>query len=283
MAAITTELVAQLRERTGAGLGDCRRALLSTEGDIEAAIDSLRKKGIATAAKKAGRATREGVIAQCIAPGARAGVLIEISCETDFVAKNEKFQAFCNDMARRLLDDPKADLEGARVAIIAEIGENILIARHVRLEVGGNGTIAAYIHHGAKVGVLVEVSAGNEPTLGNADYKQLVKDITLQIAAGSPLAVTREQVDPALLAKEREIAAEQMSDKIQGKPVQVVEKMVSGKLEKFFQTVCLLDQAFVKQSEVTIRDHMAAVGKSLGDAVAVQRFHRFQVGESVGA
>ena len=283
MPEITTELVAQLRERTGAGLGDCRRALIQANGDIEVAIDSLRKKGVATAAKKAGRATREGAIVQSIAAGARAGVLVEINCETDFAAKNDKFQAFCNDIAKRLLDDPKADLEAARVGIIAEIGENIQIARHVRLEVSGSGTVAAYIHHGAKVGVLVEVATGNEATLANADYKQLVKDITLQIAAGSPLAVTRDQVDPALIAKEMEIAAEQMKDKTQGKPAQVIEKMVAGKLDKYYQTVCLLDQAFVKQNEVTIKDHIASVGKSLGDTPTVLHFHRFQIGEAAGA
>src|SRR5204863_2673466 len=144
------------------------------------------------------------------------------NCETDFVAKNETFRAFCDEIARKLANDPKADPEADRVAAVSKIGENIKISRHQRLEVSGNGMIAAYIHTGAKVGVLVEVGAGRESTGANDDFKQLVKDITLQIAAGHPYAVSREQVPPAVIAKEREIAAQ--SDRLKGKPAQAMEK-----------------------------------------------------------
>src|SRR5712672_2545324 len=155
MAEITAANVGKLREMTGAGLMDCKKALVEAKGEIEAAMDYLRKKGIASAEKKASRAANEGVIAQHIQPGANVGVLVEINCETDFVAKNETFRAFCDDTARKLATDPNTDLEADRVAAVARIGENIKISRHQRLEVSGNGMIAAYIHTGAKLGVLV--------------------------------------------------------------------------------------------------------------------------------
>ena len=148
------------------------------------------------------------MIAQYIAPGGRLGVLVEVNCETDFVARNEMFRAFCDDMARKLAADGNANLEGEREAAVAKIRENIKIARHARMEVSGHGLVAAYIHTGAKVGVLVEVGAGKESTAAHDEFKQLVKDITLQIAAGHPYAVAREQVPAAVIAKEREIAAQ---------------------------------------------------------------------------
>src|SRR5437016_1869648 len=277
MAEITPALVRKLREITGAGLMDCKKALIEAKGDLNLAVEILRKKGAATAQIKAARDAREGVIAQCILPGSRVGVLVEINCETDFVAKNETFRAFCDDIARKLANDPKADLEAERVAAVSKIGENIKISRHQRLEVSGNGMIAAYIHTGAKVGVLVEVGAGKESTVANDEFKQLVRDITLQIAAGHPYSVSREQVDPLVLAKEREIAAEQVKDK----PPQAIAKIVEGKLEKFYQTYCLLDQGFVKRnSEVTVKEHVNSVAKQLGDAIEIRRFVRFQVGEA---
>ena len=277
MTEINAAAVGKLREMTNAGLMDCKRALTEARGDLNAAVDILRKKGVATAAKKASREAREGVIAQCILPGSRVGVLVEINCETDFVAKNETFRAFCDDIARKLANDPKADVEADRVAAVSKIGENIKISRHQRLEVSGNGMIAAYIHTGARVGVLVEVGAGRESTVANDEFKQLVRDITLQITAAQPIAVSREQVDPAILAKEKEIAAEQ----VKNKPPQAIAKIVEGKLDKFFQSHCLLDQGFVKKnSEVTVKEHVGGVAKQLGDEIIIRRFIRFQVGET---
>jgi elongation factor Ts len=275
MAEITAAAVGKLREMTNAGLMDCKKALVEANGDLPAAVDLLRKKGVATAAKKAGREAKEGVIAQHILPGSRVGVLVEINCETDFVAKNETFRAFCDDMARKLATDPKVDLEADRIAAVARIGENIKISRHQRLEVSGNGMIAAYIHTGAKLGVLVEVGAGKESTVGSDPFKQLVRDITLQIAAAHTIAVSRDQVDQAILAKEKEIALEQ----VKNSPPQVVAKIVEGKLEKFFQTNCLLDQGFVRRnSEITVREHVAGVARQLDDEISIRRFIRFQVG-----
>jgi elongation factor Ts len=277
MSHFTAADVAKLREMTGAGLMDCKKALTEANGNLELAVDILRKRGVASAAKKAGREANEGIITRHIESGSRVGILLEVNCETDFVARNENFRAFCDDIARRLAADPKADLEADRVAQVAKIGENIRIARFHRMEVSGNGMVAAYIHTGAKVGVLVEVGAGKEATVANEEFKQLVRDITLQIAAGHPYAVSRDQVDPSVLEKEKEIAAEQ----VKNKPPQAIAKIVEGKLEKFYQTYCLLDQGFVKRnSEVTVKEHIGSVEKQLGDKIDIRSFVRFQVGES---
>lgn len=277
MAEITAAAVGKLREMTNAGLMDCKKALTEVNGDVDRAVDILRKKGVASAAKKASREAKEGVIVQFLQPGGRAGILVEINCETDFVARNESFRDFCEEVARTLLANPQVDLEPLRTAQVAKLGENIRISRFDRMAVSGNGMVAAYIHTGAKVGVLVEVGAGKETTVENDEFKQLVKDITLQIAAGHPYAVAREQVDAAVLAKEKEIAAEQ----VKNKPPQAIAKIVEGKLEKFFQTYCLLDQGFVKQnSEISVKEHVASVAKRLGDEITIRRFVRLQVGEA---
>jgi elongation factor Ts len=278
MADITAATVAKLREMTSAGMMDCKKALTEAKGNLDAAVDILRKKGAATAARKAAREAREGIITQHIAPGGRLGVLVEVNCETDFVARNELFRTFADEVARKLAANAGANLEADREAAVAKVRENIRIARHARMEVSSNGLIAAYIHTGAKVGVLVEVGAGKEGSAANDEFKQLVKDITLQIAAGHPFVVSREQVPADVLAKEREIAA----DQVKNKPPQVVAKIVEGKLEKFFQTYCLVDQGFVKKnSEISVKEHVASVAKQLGDEIAIRRFVRFQVGESM--
>lgn len=277
MAEITAALVGKLREITNAGLMDCKKALSETGGNLETAVDVLRKKGIATAAKKASREAKEGVIAQYIQPGARLGVIVEVNCETDFVAKNDTFRAFCEEVARTLATNPQADLEALRTAQVAKVGENIKVTRHQRLEVAGNGLIGGYIHTGAKVGVLVEVGAEKEATVANDEFRQLVRDITLQIAAANPIAVSRQEIAPEVIAKEKEIAAEQ----VKNKPPQALAKIIEGKLEKFYQGVCLLDQGFVKKnSEITVKEHVTSVAKQLGDEITIRRFLRFQVGES---
>jgi elongation factor Ts len=278
MADFTAADVGKLRELTGAGLMACKKALVEARGNFDAAVDILRKLGLASATKKATRETKEGVIAQCILPGAKTGVLAEINCETDFVARNETFRAFYDDLTRRLASGAALEsLEAERVAAVARIGENIQIPRFVRYEVAGNGIAAAYIHTGAKVGVLVEVGAGKEATVGTEEFKQLVRDITLQIAAGNPAVISREQVPAATVAKEKEIAAEQ----VKNKPPQAIAKIVEGKLEKFYQGCCLLDQGFVKRnSEVSVKEHVGSIAKQLGDEMVIRRFARFQVGES---
>jgi elongation factor Ts len=278
MAEITSALVAKLREISGAGMMDCKKALTETNGDLEAAMTLLRKKGAATASNKGAKEAREGLIAQYIAPNGRLGVLVEVNCQTDFVARNEMFRAWADDVAKRLAADPNTNFEAERVEMVAKIRENIKIARHARMEVDGNGLIAAYIHTGAKIGVLVEIGAGKESTVAHEEFKQLVKDITLQIAAGHPFVVARNEVPAAVLAKEKEIAAEQ----VKNKPPQAIAKIVEGKLEKFYQAYCLVDQGFVKKnSEVSVKEHVGSVAKQLGDEITIRRFVRFQVGETV--
>jgi elongation factor Ts len=279
MAEITAAAVAKLREMTNAGMMDCKKALTEVNGDIDAAVDLLRKKGAATATTKGKGEAKEGLIAQYIAPGGRLGVLVEINSQTDFVARNDMFRAFAEDVAKRLAADPKTDFEADRVAMVAKIRENIQIPRHARMEVNGNGMVAAYIHTGAKVGVLVEVGAGKETTVSSEEFKQFVKDITLQIAAGHPHVISRDQVPADVIGKERDIASQ--SDRLKGKPQQAIEKITQGMLEKFYQTYCLLEQGFVKKnSEVSVKEHLGSVAKQLGDEITIRRFVRFQVGES---
>lgn len=279
MAEITPALVGKLREMTNAGLMACKNALVESGGDLDGAVDVLRKKGAASAAKKADREAKEGLIAQSVLSGAKVGVLVEVNCETDFVARNDGFKAECDEIAKKIATTPGVNLETDRVALVAKIGENIQIRRHARLEVQGNGLVAAYIHTGAKVGVLVEVGAGKEATVATEEFKQLVRDITLQIAAAIPTVVSREEVPAEIIQKEREIATQ--SDALKGKPAAALENILKGKLEKYYQTVCLLEQGFVKNPDLTVKAHVATVSKVLGDEVSVRRFLRFQVGEAV--
>ena len=278
MAEITAANVGKLREMSGAGMMDCKKALTESGGDLDQAVDYLRKKGAATASVKAARVAKDGAIAQYISPDGKSGVLVEVNSETDFVARNEIFRAFCDEVAKRYATEANPDLENERQAMVAKIRENIQIARHAKMEVSGNGMVAGYIHTGAKVGVLVEVGAGKAETVAKEEFKQLVRDITLQIAAGHPHAVSREHVSPEVIAKERDIAAQ--SDRFKGKPPQALEKILQGVLDKFYQTYCLVDQGFVKRnSEVSVKEHVAQTGKQLGDEITIRRFVRFQVGE----
>jgi elongation factor Ts len=251
-----------------------KKALVEAGGDFQTAVDILRKQGAATAATKALKQASDGVIAHCIQPGGKLGVLVEVNCQTDFVARNPDFRKFCDDVAEAVATQPAADLETRRQAMVAKMGENVVIARHQRMEVTGNGAIAAYIHTGAKVGVLVEVGCDKPETTATGEFKQIVKDITLQIAAAHPIAVSRDQVDPTVIAKEQEIAREQFKNK----PPQAIAKIVEGKLNSFFQTVCLIDQGFVKDPEKTVQAYLDETSKKLGDKLVIRRFARFQVG-----
>ncbi|MFP6900728.1 MAG: translation elongation factor Ts [Opitutales bacterium] len=271
MAEITTKQVAELRAKTGAGLIDCKRALTESGGDSESAIDILRKKGVATAAKKAGREAGEGIIAQCLSEDGRSGVLVEVNCETDFVAKNEEFQAFAAEIAAPLLNDPNADLEEMRASQVAKTGENIKIARSELLSVKGHGVVQSYVHTGAKVAVLLSVTCDSEDQANQDESKLLAKDLCMQVAATNPLCVCREEMSPDLIEKEKEIAEAQT----EGKPPQAVEKIIAGKLDKFYATNCLLEQSFVKNPDQTISELI----QSHGSGVSVNSFARFQIGE----
>ncbi len=277
MAEIKASDVMKLRQMTGAGMMDCKKALAESEGNFDAAVDYLRLKGAAAAGKKAGRAANEGVIAQFILPDSKAGLIVEVNCETDFVAKNPDFQSFCADLAKAIATDPATDIEALRTEQVAKIGENIVVPRSERMEVDGNGLVAGYIHTGGKVGVLVEVGCGKAESPDAESFKQLVRDITLQIAAASPVCVRREEMDPEVIEKERTLAAEQFKDK----PAIAIEKILTGKMEKFFQEQCLVDQGFVKENgDIAVKDYVSKVGKELDDEITIRRFIRYQVGES---
>ena len=277
---IDAKQVATLGEKTGAGILDCRKALMETNGEMEAAVDLLRAKGTASAAKKAGRAANEGLIAQAILPGSKVGVLVEVNCETDFVAKNESFQAITAGWAKALAENHATDLEPSRIETVAKIGENIQIRRNARLEVKGSGAVAAYIHLGGKIGVLLEVSAGKDETVNHDDFKQLVRDITLHIAAASPVCLNRNEVPATLVERERAIYREQAP---KDKPAEMIEKIIDGKMGKFYAGACLLEQGFVKNPEQTITALVAATSKNLGDIIEIRAFVRYQVGEEIAA
>lgn len=276
--AITAALVKELRERTGAGMMECKKALVDTAGDIEAAIESMRKSGQAKAAKKAGRTAAEGVVVIAIAPDARTGILVEVNCETDFVAKDAGFADFAEKVAARALTSAAPDVEAletepleeggntpiaqARESLVAKLGENIRVRRLVRFD-QVTGGLYSY-RHGVRIGVLVEL-AGGDATLG--------KDIAMHIAATNPLCVSADQVPAATLEKEKEIFRAQALES--DKPEKILEKIVEGRVRKYLEEVTLLGQPFVKDPELTIQKLLAQADAK------VLRFARYEVGEGI--
>ncbi|HOE97855.1 MAG TPA: translation elongation factor Ts [Candidatus Sumerlaeota bacterium] len=294
MAEITASMVKELREKTGAGMMDCKKALAECDGDMERAVDELRKRGQAVADKRGGRATREGLVFERT-EGA-VGVLVELNCETDFVARNDEFRAIGRDLADLLFQhgdqftDPSQLMgftspeHGRTVSeilteAIGKTGENMGVRRFVRLNAdqnGPHGFITSYIHPPGKLGVLVEVHAGKPESLNNAGVRQLGRDLAMHIAAAAPVSISRNDVDPALVAREKKIYMEQAQH--EGKPEKIWEKIAEGKLAKFYKQSCLLEQEFVKDPDQTIEQLVAAVGKAAGDTLTVARFERFEVG-----
>ena len=276
MATISKEDVLNLREKTGAGLIDCKRALLESNGDVEDAVSILRKKGVASAAKKAGRDAGEGIIAECIAEDRSKGILVEVNCETDFVAKNEDFVSFSKLVASELLSNPSADLEEKRTEQVGKIGENIRISRSEILSPKENGIVQSYTHTGSKVAVIISLlSEGSESLGDNQKVLQMAKDFCMHIAATSPVCVSREDIPSELVEKEKEIAMAQAV----GKPPQAIEKIIMGKLEKYYSSSCFLEQPFVKNPDQSIKELLHAVAEEVGVSIKIDRFIRFQVGE----
>lgn len=278
MSEIGAETVKKLREATNVSMMECKRALVEAGGEMEKATKILREKGIATAARKASRAANQGLIAAFLADDRQVGALVEVNCETDFVARNADFAAFAQSLAKKAseTDGPIADAVRDEVtARIAKTGENIVVRRNTRHTVNGNGLIGTYIHLGGKVGVLVEVGCEKPETAANETFRELVKDLTLQIAAARPAYLAPENVPPAEVAAEREIYARQVKDK----PPQIVDKIVDGKLKKYFSEVCLIEQLFVKEQKQTIKGLISAMGKQIGDTIKIRRFTRYQLGE----
>ncbi|MGD9781612.1 MAG: translation elongation factor Ts [Kiritimatiellia bacterium] len=278
MAEISASLVKELREETGVGMMECKKALVEANGDKAAAVKILRESGMAIAAKKASRAAKQGVIAADISADAQSGRMIEVNCETDFVAKNDNFKAFVAELlqdAKGVADNGLADAAKAKVdAKIAEIGENIVARRNVAYQVQGTGAVAGYVHLGGKLGVMVEVGCKNAASIQNPAVKTLLADLTLHVTAVAPLCIVRDQVPAATVQAEKEIYAKQ----VEGKPANIIDKIVAGKLDKFFSQVCLVEQAFVKDQDKTVAAVLAEAGKTAGDEFTIRRFVRWQLG-----
>lgn len=291
MAAISAEQVRQLREKTGAGMMDCKAALQETGGDPEAAVDWLRKKGLAAAAKKAGRAASEGLIG--LRAEGRRGAMIELNSETDFVARNDEFQRLVRAVTERAFELGRGDLEAlaeAKLAdtgrsvrdeitqAIAKIGENLTLRRIAAVEVD-EGTVGSYVHAAltpglGKIGVLVGLRSTADP----AALAELGKRLAMHIAAASPLAVTAERLDPAALERERAIYLDQA--RATGKPEAILEKIVDGRVRKYYEDVVLLEQAYVVDPELRVKEVIARAGKEIGAPVEVTEFVRFALGEA---
>lgn len=279
MAEINATLVKELREETNVGMMECKKALVEAGGDKAAAVKILRERGLAIAGKKASRTAKEGQVASEVLQGGKMGVMVEVNCETDFVARNPVFQAFLKtvvEKAKTVQGDIGEAMKAEVTAKITEIGENIILRRSIRFELQGQGIVASYIHLGGKVGVLLEVGCEKAETSQKDAFKDVVKDITLHIAASNPHYLTRKDVPEATLQAEREIYAKQ----VENKPANIIEKIVNGKLEKFYAMTCLVEQGFVKDPEQTITELLAAKSKEMGDTLSIRRFARFQVGQA---
>lgn len=291
MAAITAALVKELREITGAGMMECKKALVEVEGDIEKAVDVLRSKGLAAAAKKAGRATNEGRVAALICEGdAKKGAVAEINCETDFVAINEKFGEYCDKFTQAIIENNPADVdallesefEGEKVAdtltdAIHVIGENMKIARFERIELEGTGALVNYVHMNGKIGVLVGFAFENEETANKAEFAAMGKDVAMQIAATNPVALDEESVPADVAAHELEIYKAQAAES--GKPENIQEKIAEGRMKKFYKENCLTQQDFVKDPDMSVEQYVNKCAKEMGDTIKIATFARMALGE----
>ena len=278
MAEISASLVKELREETGVGMMECKKALVEANGDKAAAVKILRESGMAIAAKKATRTAKQGIIAADISADAQSGRMIEVNCETDFVSKNDNFKAFVAGLlqdASGIADNALGETAKAKVdAKVAEIGENIIARRNIGYKVQGTGAIAGYVHLGGKLGVMVEVGCKNAASVQNPAVKALLADLTLHITAVNPACITRDQVPAETVNAEKEIYAKQ----VEGKPANIIDKIVAGKLEKFYGQICLVEQPFVKDQDKTVNAILAEAGKAAGDEFTIRRFVRWQLG-----
>jgi elongation factor Ts len=272
----SVDLVKELRERTGAGIMDCKTALKETSGDLEKATDFLRKKGLASAAKRAGREAKEGIVAAKIS--GRRAVLVEANCETDFVARTDDFKALANLAIDEVLAQGPNGIDSERLQtrlaeLSGKIGEKMLVRRAEVVD--SDQALFSYIHSNGKLGVVVELASGKAETRSNADFAELGKNLAMQVAASNPICVDRAQVPAETLEREKAVYREE----VKGKPENILEKIVQGKLEKFYQTACLVEQPFIKDDKTSVKQLLADAGKRLGDTIQLKRFVRFQLGE----
>ena len=294
MANITSQMVKELREMTQAGMMDCKKALVEADGNMDKAVEWLREKGLAAAAKKAGRIAAEGVVASYITECGKVGVVVEVNCETDFVAKTDNFINFSKNvakhiayanpadidalMAQKFVDDETKTITDLVSDATVSIGEKISIRRFARYAIE-NGAVESYIHMGGKIGVLLLVENDNEASIASETFKTFYHDVALQIAAAKPSYVCKEEVPSENLAKEREILRAQALN--EGKPEKIVDKMVDGRIQKYYKEVCLIEQPFVKDGDKSINQLTAEVAKEIGANISIVSFERFERGEGI--
>lgn len=279
---MSIELITKLREMTGAGIKDCNNALKEANNNIEEAVKILREKGIASAVKRADRSAKQGVVVAKISDDKKHGVLVELNCETDFVARTDKFKALaesladfvakassCENISEQKFDDTRTVQDVIKEAI-GTIGENIVLKRTAKFTT--TGEVASYIHMNNSLGVLVNFEAPAE-VIASEDFKNLEKEIAMQIAAVNPSYITRDQVPAEEVEKEKEIYVKQLQE--EGKPANIIEKIVLGKLNKFYSQICLMEQPYMREEKETIKNVIAKVNKD----IAVKQFARFKIGE----
>ena len=292
--AITAGMVKELREMTGAGMMDCKKALNATDGDIEKAVEFLREKGLATAQKKAGRVAAEGIVATALTEDAKKAVVVEVNAETDFVAKNEKFQNYVADVAAQALTTTAADVEAflaepwaadntktvneVLASQIAVIGENMNIRRFEQIE-EANGFVASYIHAGGKIGVLVDV----ETDVVNDAIKEMARNVAMQAAALKPLYTSRDEVDADYIEKEKEILKTQAKNEKPDANDKIIDGMVMGRINKELKEICLLDQVYVKAEDgkQVVSKYVEQVAKENNAKITIKKFVRFETGEGI--
>lgn len=293
MAEVTAQLVKQLRERTGAGMMDCRNALVEANGNLDDGEVVLRKRGAAAAAKKATRSAKQGLVVVDIAADAKSAVIVEINCESDFVARTDDFQSFAAAIASHiasskaetsealyaeaLASDPSTTVSDFVKSKIAKLGENIVVARFERIAVG-QGAVASYIHPGSQLAVAIAMTTSGDAA--HEEFSALGRDLAMQVAAADPRYVRREQVDAAHLAKEAEIARDRARN--EGKPDKILDKIVEGRLAKFYEEVCLTEQPFIKDNSLSVTELVKQKGGVVGGPIEVLHFVRFKVGETQG-
>lgn len=287
---ITASLVNELRKKTNVGMMECKKALTETNGDIDAAVKYLREKGIVKSGNMASRGGSEGIIAARLTADGKSGILVEVNCETNFVSRNENYVKFVDDIADTLAASDAKTLDEALAvkkdegtvdtfvkAKVLELGENIRLRKFERFDLQDGGAIAHYIHMGGKVGVLLEVSAANGDTATKDEFRDLVKDITLHIAAAAPKGLSRDEITEEIIEAEKDIYRVQLAN--EGKPAEMIEKIVLGKIGKFYAEAVLLEQAFIKDPDTTIKKLVETKAKEVGDTLVVKRFVRFGLGE----
>ena len=281
---ISASMVKELREKTSAGMMDCKKALAETNGDFDKAVDWLRAKGLSSAAKKAGRIASEGTV--FAASNGKAGVVGEVNSETDFVARNDAFKAFVAELTSVVLAAPATSdaktlkmksghtVEEAAKEMVATIGENIVLRRAVKYELKGDGLVHSYLHGESKIGVLVEVGGKD-----SAELKTFAQDVCLHIAAMNPAAITADQLSPEVVEKEKSVLKAKALE--QGKKPEMIDKIIEGQIRKFLAESCLMDQSFVKNPDLKVGDYAKETGKKIGADVSVRRFTRFELGEGI--